>query len=83
VEGITVNEPVLARHIEQTVGIVTALNPVIGYERASELAKEAYASGKGILELVREKKVLTEEQIAEILDPAKLTGLDESRYPKR
>jgi aspartate ammonia-lyase len=83
VEGITVNEPVLARHIEQTVGIVTALNPVIGYERASELAKEAYASGKGILELVREKKVLTEAQIAEILDPAKLTGLDESRYPKR
>jgi aspartate ammonia-lyase len=82
VEGIRVNERVLARHIEETVGIVTALNPLIGYERASELAGEAYASGKGILELIREKKVLTEEQIQELLDPAKLTGLDESRYPK-
>jgi aspartate ammonia-lyase len=82
VEGIRVNEPVLARHIEETVGIVTALNPVIGYERASELAREAYASGKGILELIREKQMLTEEQIRELLDPAKLTGLDEGRYPK-
>jgi aspartate ammonia-lyase len=82
VDGIRVNERVLARHIEETVGIVTALNPVIGYERASELAREAYESGKGILELVREKQVLTEEQIRELLDPAKLTGLDESRYPK-
>jgi fumarate hydratase class II len=82
VEGIRVNEQVLARNLEETVGIVTALNPVIGYERASELASEAYASGKGILELIREKKVLSEAQIAELLDPVKLTGLDESRYPK-
>ncbi len=83
VAGIRVNEAVLARNLEETVGIVTALNPVIGYERASELAKEAYASGKGILELVREKKILSEAQIQELLDPAKLTGLDESRYPKQ
>ena len=82
VEGIQVNEKVVARHIEETVGIVTALNPVIGYERASELAREAYESGKGILELVREKHVLTEEQIRQVLDPAKLTNLDEGRYPK-
>lgn len=80
VEGIRVNADVLARNIEETVGIVTALNPIIGYERASELAKEAYASGKGILELIREKQVLSEAQISELLDPAKLTGLDESRY---
>jgi aspartate ammonia-lyase len=83
VEGIQVNEQVLARNLEETVGIVTALNPVIGYERASELAREAYESGKGILELIREKRVLTEAQIAELLDPAKLTGLDESLYRKR
>jgi aspartate ammonia-lyase len=82
VVGIRVNEQVLARNLEETVGIVTALNPVIGYERASELASEAYESGKGILELIREKKVLSEAQIAELLDPVKLTGLDESRYPK-
>jgi aspartate ammonia-lyase len=82
VDGITVNEKVLARYMETTVGIVTALNPVLGYEKASELAAEAYKSGKGILEIVRERKLLTEAQIAELLDPAKLTNLDKSRYPK-
>jgi aspartate ammonia-lyase len=80
VDGITVNEEVLAHYMETTVGIVTALNPVIGYERATELASEAYSSGKGLLEIIREKKVLTEEQIQELLDPAKLTNLDRSKY---
>jgi aspartate ammonia-lyase len=82
VDGITVNERNLARHIEETVGIVTALNPVIGYERATELATEAYRSNKGILEIVREKHILTEDQIRALLDPAKLTGLDRGAYPK-
>ena len=81
VDGITVNEEVLARNLEETVGIVTALNPVIGYERATELAAEAYTSGKGLIELLREKKVLTEEQIQDLLDPEKLTGLDPAMYP--
>ena len=80
VDGIEVNEAVLARNLEETVGIVTALNPLIGYERATELAAEAYESGKGILELVREKNLLTEEQIRELLDPEKLTGLDPKDY---
>jgi aspartate ammonia-lyase len=80
VDGITVNEKVLAHYMETTVGIVTALNPVLGYEKATELANEAYRSGKGILEIIREKKILTEDQIAELLDPSKLTNLDKSKY---
>jgi aspartate ammonia-lyase len=68
--------------METTVGIVTALNPVLGYEKATELANEAYRSGKGILEIIREKKILTEAQIADLLDPAKLTNLDKSLYKK-
>jgi aspartate ammonia-lyase len=80
VDGITVNEDVLEDYLERTVGIVTALNPVIGYEKATELAAEAYSSGKGILEIVREKKILTEAQILDLLDPVKLTGLDPSIY---
>ncbi len=68
--------------METTVGIVTALNPVLGYEKATELANEAYKSGKGILEVIREKKVLTEQQIKELLDPVKLTNLDKSKYDK-
>ncbi len=82
IDGITTNERVLSRYMETTVGIVTALNPVLGYEKATELAGEAYKSGKGILEIIREKKILTEAQIKELLDPVKLTGLDKSKYVK-
>ncbi len=74
IEGITANEKVLKHYIETTVGIVTALNPVLGYEKTTELAKEALASGKGILQLIREKKLLTEDQIRKLMDPATLTG---------
>jgi aspartate ammonia-lyase len=80
VAGITVNEAVLERYMETTVGIVTALNPVIGYERATELADEAYDTGKGLLEIIREKNILTEAQIQELLDPVKLTGLKPEQY---
>jgi aspartate ammonia-lyase len=74
IDGITANEDVLKRYIERSVGIVTALNPVLGYEKTTELAKEALESGKGILELIREKKLLTEDQIKKLLDPATMTG---------
>ncbi len=80
VDGITVNEKVLAHYMETTVGIVTALNPILGYEKSTELAQEAYTSGKGILEVIRENKVLTEAQIKELLDPVRLTNLDKSKY---
>jgi aspartate ammonia-lyase len=83
IDGITLNEKVLARYMETTIGIVTALNPVLGYEKATELAAEATKSGKGILEVIREKKALTEEQIKDLLDPVKLTNLDKSKYGKK
>jgi len=82
VDGITVNEKVLEHYIETTVGIVTALNPVLGYEKATELAGEAYRTGKGILQIIREKHVLSEQQIKDLLDPVKLSGLDKSKYEK-
>jgi len=74
IDGITANQDVMTKYINQSVGIVTALNPVLGYEKTTELAKEALETGKGILELIREKKLLTEEQIKELLDPKKMTG---------
>jgi len=82
IDGITVNEKTLEHYLETTVGIVTALNPVLGYDKATELANEAYRSGKGILEIIREKKVLSEAQIKDLLDPVKLSGLDKSKYKK-
>jgi aspartate ammonia-lyase len=74
IDGITANENVLKRYIDRSVGIVTALNPVLGYEKTTELAKEALRTDKGILELIREQKLLTEEQISKLLDPASMTG---------
>ena len=74
VEGITANPDVLQHYVDFSIGTVTALNPVIGYERATELAAEAMKTGEGIVELVREKHILTDEQINEILSPAALTG---------
>jgi aspartate ammonia-lyase len=73
IDGITPNEKVLQHYMDRSVGIVTALNPVLGYEKTTELAREALATDKGILELIREKKLLTEAQIKEILDPVALT----------
>lgn len=74
IDGITVNKDVLNHYMERSVGLVTALNPVLGYEKTTELAKEALQTNKGILELIREKKLLTEQQIKDLMDPAKMTS---------
>jgi aspartate ammonia-lyase len=80
VDGITINEDIDKKNMETTIGIVTALNPILGHHVGDELAKEAKETGKGILELVREKKLLTEEQIKKLLDPENMVGLDKSKY---
>jgi aspartate ammonia-lyase len=74
IDGVTANPDVLKHYIDRSVGIVTALNPVLGYEKTTELAKEALQTNKGILELIREKKLLTEDQIKKLMDPASMTG---------
>jgi aspartate ammonia-lyase len=74
IDGITANEKVLQHYMDRSVGIVTALNPVLGYEKTTELAKEALETNKGILELIREKKLLTDQQIKDLMDPAKMTN---------
>jgi aspartate ammonia-lyase len=74
VAGITANADVCRHYVEYSIGVVTALNPVIGYERSTELAAEAMATGRGIIDLVREKGLLTEAQIAQVLDPTAMTG---------
>jgi aspartate ammonia-lyase len=74
VDGITANADVCRHYVNYSIGTVTALNPVIGYDRSTELAAEAMKTGRGILEIIRERKLLTEEQIATVLDPAAMTG---------
>jgi aspartate ammonia-lyase len=74
VDGITANEDEIKQLLDRSIGTVTALNPVIGYDKATELAAEALKTGKGIVQLVREKGLLTEDQLKRILDPAAMTG---------
>src|SRR5262245_11892486 len=74
VDGITANPEIGRHYVEYSIGVVTALNPVIGYDRSTELAAEAMKTGRGIMELVREKKILSEQQIAAVLDLVAMTG---------
>ena len=74
VTGIKANTDICRDFVERSIGIVTALNPHIGYDRATEIAAEALRTGKGVVELVREHKLLTDKQISRILDPAALTN---------
>jgi aspartate ammonia-lyase len=73
IKGITVNEKRTQYYVQSTVSLATALNPYIGYAKAAEIAKESVASGKSIIEIARSKGYLSEEQINEILDPARMT----------
>ena len=63
------------RHfVEHSIGIVTALVPVIGYERSTEIAKAALESGRGVFEIVLERGLLTREQLDRILNPEAMTA---------
>jgi aspartate ammonia-lyase len=73
VKGITANEKKNAFYAQSTVSLATALNPYIGYAKAAEIAKESVATGRSIIEIAREKKLLSEKEIAEILDPKRMT----------
>jgi aspartate ammonia-lyase len=67
------NQQHLRRMVENSIGIVTALNPFIGYERATAVAKEAHDTGRSVYELVLEKGWMSKEQLDEVLRPEVLT----------
>jgi aspartate ammonia-lyase len=79
IAGITANAERCKFYAESTVSLATALNPYIGYAKAAEIVKESVATGKSIIEIARSKKLLSEEEIADILDPVKMT---EPQYPR-
>lgn len=78
--GITADRERCRHYFEASVGMATILNPHIGYAKAAELAKLSVKTGKTIVELIREQKLLTEEQLKEILDPMKLTDPDQQPF---
>lgn len=69
VDGITVNAEHNAESVRNSIGIVTALNPYIGYKNSTKIAKEALETGASVYDLVLRDKILTKEKLDAILDP--------------
>ena len=78
IAGITANAERCNFYAQSTVSLATALNPYIGYAKAAEIVKESVATGDSIIKIARSKNLLSEEEIAEILDPVRMT---EPQYP--
>ena len=75
VRGITANIEHLARTVTESIGLVTALSPLLGYEQATAIAQQAQLTGRGAVELVLESGLLSRQQIEDMLTPSALTGL--------
>lgn len=75
IEGITANEEHLRDYVENSVGIITAINPHVGYDKSSAIAKEALNTGVPVRELVLKHNLLTEEELDIILDPFEMTKI--------
>jgi len=73
VRGITANREAMRTSVERSIGIVTALNPYIGYANATAVAQEAHASGRSVYEVVLEKRLLSKERLDMLLQPEVLT----------
>ena len=74
IKGITANEEVCRQMVYNSIGLVTALNPIIGYEASTKVAKEALESGRSVYELVLEHNLISKEKLDEVLDPKNMLG---------
>ena len=79
VVGITANAERMRYFVEHSIGIVTALVPVVGYETATDIARTALESGRGVFDLVLERGLLTRAQLDDLLNPAAMTAPREAR----
>jgi aspartate ammonia-lyase len=73
VVGLQADAERCRRYAEETVALITALSPRIGYERAAALAKEVWTSGRSVREVVAAQGILTPGEVSELLDPRRLT----------
>ena len=74
IDGITANRELLRERVANSIGLVTALSPRIGYENATDVAQEALLSGRGVAEIVEYRGLLTRAQIDELLSPAAIVN---------
>lgn len=77
IENITANPKHCEEMVNNSIGIVTALNPYIGYKKSTKVAKEALETGKPVAEIVLEKGFMTEEKLKEALDTKAMTTVHE------
>ena len=84
VEGLTANAERMRAYVDGSVGVITAINPHVGYETAARVAGEAIVTGKPVRELILRDKLLTPEQLDDILDPFEMTspGIAGGKAPK-
>lgn len=69
IDDITANQERCETLVKQSIGLITALNPYIGYENSTRIAKHALDSGRGVLELVQEEQLLAEDVLADVMRP--------------
>jgi aspartate ammonia-lyase len=74
VEGITANRERMQMFVEQSVGVITALVPVLGYEMTTEIARDALENGRDVYDLVCERGLMTRDQLDRLLNPASMTA---------
>jgi aspartate ammonia-lyase len=74
IAGITANPDRMRALVEQSIGIVTALLPALGYDRCTEVARAAQESGRGVYELVLERGWMSRAELDRALNPATMTG---------
>lgn len=77
VEGIVANPAIMALRLEESIGLATALNPLIGYYAATQIAREALSTGRNVPEIVLDRGYLTAEQLLEALKPERLANLQD------
>ena len=73
VDGLIADEKKAREYAEKSISIVTALNPIIGYAKAAEIAKEAVKTHRSIMDVIREKNIMDEKKLSKVLDLMKLT----------
>ena len=74
IKGITANVDHCDRMVRESIGIVTAFSPFLGYEKSTSLARQALATERNVIDLIKEEKLLNEDKIESIMKPANLTG---------
>jgi aspartate ammonia-lyase len=74
IDGITANEKRCRELVENSIGLVTALNPALGYEMCTQLAKEALETNRGVYELVLEKNLISKDELEKLLAPENMIG---------